>query len=149
MLTIRGNSTSRDCSGGTRRDFLRAGSLGLGGLSLPGMLKARTVQATGAQGPNDTSVVWLFLSGGPSHIDTYDVKPNAPSEFRGPFEPIATSLPDYSICELLPQQARVMDKISVVRTFSHADGNHGSAVHWVATGVLFPPADLGEPQIAP
>src|SRR5205807_804960 len=53
------------------------------------------------------------------------------------------------ICELLPAQARIMDKMALVRTFSHADGNHGSAVHWVATGVLFPPADLGEPQIAP
>jgi hypothetical protein len=91
----------------------------------------------------------LFLSGGPSHLDTYDMKPNAPAEFRGPFRPIRSNVPGVELCELMPQQAQLMDKMAVVRTLGHADGNHGSAVHWVATGVLFPPADLGQPQIAP
>lgn len=148
MLSITAR-TKRRISGFTRRDFFRVGSLGIGGLTLSNLLRARAAQASLAQPMRDTSVVWLFLSGGPSHIDTYDMKPAAPAEFRGPFAPISTALDGYSICELMPEQARVMDKMSVVRTFGHRDGNHGSAVHWVATGVLFPPADLGEPQIAP
>src|SRR5206468_3539721 len=136
-------------SGGiSRRDALRIGTLGLGGLTLPGLLAARSVQADSGR-RDDTSVVFLFLSGGPSHIDTYDMKPDAPSEFRGLFDPIPTRLPGLEICELMPRQAALADKLSLVRTFSHQDGNHGSAVHWVATGVLHPPADLGAAQIAP
>jgi len=145
MLTFPWSSAD----GVTRRDFLRVGTLGLGGLTLPKLLRARAADATAGRTVKDTAVVWLFLSGGPSHIDTYDPKPDAPAEFRGLFRPIKTRVPGLDVCELLPAQARVMDKMSLVRTFSHADGNHGSAVHWVGTGVLFPPADLGEPQIAP
>ncbi len=145
MLTLPTAATSRNCAGITRRDLLRVGALGLGGLTLPNLLRARAA----GRATKDTSVVWLFLPGGPSHLDTYDPKPDAPAEFRGPFRPIRTRVPGLDVCELMPQQARVMDKMAVVRTFGHNDGNHGSAVHWVATGVLFPPADLGEPQIAP
>jgi hypothetical protein len=94
-------------------------------------------------------VVWLFLSGGPSHIDTYDMKPDAPREFRGPYQAAPTNVPGIRLCHLMSKQTRVMDKMAIVRTLSHGDGNHGSAVHWVATGVLYPPADLGLPQIAP
>lgn len=149
MLNIPNRVASRNGAGVTRRDFFRVGTLGLAGLNLPGLLRARAT-AAGAGGPaRRTSVVWLFLSGGPSHIDTYDMKPEAPAEFRGPYRPIRTNVPGIQICHLMPKQARVMDRMAVVRTLSHGDGNHGSAVHWVATGVLFPPADLGEPQIAP
>lgn len=148
MLHVVSGSQARDCSGMTRRDALRIGALGLGGLTLPNLLAARSAQAaTGAA--KDTSVVFLFLSGGPSHIDTYDMKPEAPAEFRGLFDPIATRLPGLDICELMPRQAEIADRFSLVRTFSHEDGNHGSAVHWVATGVLHPPADLGAAQISP
>jgi hypothetical protein len=77
------------------------------------------------------------------------MKPDAPAEFRGPYKPIQSNVSGIQICHLMPKQTRLMDKMSIVRTLSHGDGNHGSAVHWVATGVLFPPADLGEPQIAP
>jgi hypothetical protein len=149
MLTFAGASTTRNCAGITRRDFFRVGTLGLGGLTLPGLLRARAAGSAAGHSPKDTAVVWLFLSGGPSHVDTYDPKPDAPAEFRGPFRPIRTAVPGVAVGELLPRQARVMDRMALVRTFGHQDGNHGSAVHWVATGVLFPPADLGEPQIAP
>lgn len=148
MLHVMANSQACDCSGMSRRDALRVGALGLGGLTLPGLLAARSAQGNSSL-KTDTSVVFLFLSGGPSHIDTYDMKPAAPAEFRGPFRPIPTRLPGLEICELMPRQAEIADKISLIRTFSHEDGNHGSAVHWVATGVLHPPADLGAPQIAP
>jgi hypothetical protein len=139
MLTIRGSS---------RRDFLTVGSLGLAGLTLPDLQRGRAASPAGRTAP-ETSVVWLFLSGGPSHIDTYDMKPDAPREFRGPYRAAPTNVPGIRLCHLMPKQARLMDKMSIVRTLSHSDGNHGSAVHWIATGVLFPPADLGEPQIAP
>ncbi len=145
MLSFFGRTAGRDCSGMARRDFLRVGALGLGGLTLPGLLRARAAD----HGRKDTSVVLLFLPGGPSHIDTYDMKPDAPAEFGGPFRPIRTNVPGVDVCELMPRQARVMDRMALVRTFSHGDGNHGSAVHWVMTGVLYPPADLGLPQIAP
>lgn len=148
MLNLWGRRSVRDCSGVSRRDVLRVGWLGLGGLTLPGLLAARAAQA-GSSPSKETSVVFLFLSGGPSHIDTYDMKPAAPAEIRGPFHPISTRLPGLELCELMPRQAAVADRMSLVRTFSHEDGNHGSAVHWVATGVLHPPADLGAPQIAP
>jgi hypothetical protein len=136
-------------AGTSRREFLRVGTLGLGGLTLPGLLRARAAAAASERPTGDAAVVWLFLSGGPSHIDTYDPKPNAPAEYRGPFQPIATRLPGVCVSDLMPRQARVFDKMALVRTLSHGDGNHGSAVHWVATGVLYPPADRGEPQIAP
>lgn len=133
----------------TRRSFLQVGTLGVAGLTLPNLLRARAQAVETGQHLKDTAVVWLFLSGGPSHIDTYDPKPDAPDEIRGPYRPLRTNVPGVLLSELLPQQARLMDKMALVRTFSHGDGNHGSAVHWVATGVLHPPADRGEPAIAP
>ncbi len=149
MLTIHGQATSRDRAGLDRRGFLTVGSLALAGLALPDLLAGRAAATEAGRTVRDTSVVWLFLSGGPSHIDTYDLKPDAPREFRGPYRPIQTNVPGIQLCHLMPRQTKLMDRMSLVRTLSHADGNHGSAVHWVATGVLFPPADLGEPQIAP
>src|SRR5262245_23938793 len=145
MLSFLGGTPVQGCDGATRRNFLKVGALGLGGLTLPSLLRARAAE----RDSKDTAVVLLFLPGGPSHLDTYDMKPSAPAEFRGLFKPIRTSVPGIDICELMPRQARIMDKLSLVRTFSHADGNHGSAAHWVMTGVIYPPADLGEPQIAP
>src|SRR5436305_1189905 len=122
MLRLTGNRATRNCAGISRRDALRVGTLGLAGLTLPGLLRARA--ATGAGSHKDVSVVFLFLSGGPSHLDTYDMKPAAPAEFRGPFQPIRTKVPGIQICELMLRQAKVMDKLSLVRTFSHQDGNH-------------------------
>lgn len=148
-MTIRGPRLGQFCDGVSRRQFLTVGSLGLAGLTLPDLLRGRAAAAQAGRTAPDTSVVWLFLSGGPSHIDTYDMKPDAPREFRGPYKAAPTNVPGIRLCHLMPEQARLMDKMAIVRTLSHADGNHGSAVHWVATGVLFPPADLGEPQIAP
>ena len=149
MLSFQGTSGHVNCEGVSRRDVLRVGALGMGGLTLPALLRARAADAAAGRPVKDTSVVWLFLSGGPSHLDTYDPKPGAPAEFRGPFDAISTNVPGVEFGDLMPRQTRVMDKMAVVRTLSHGDGNHGSAVHWVATGVLHPPADLGAPQIAP
>src|SRR5947207_1987318 len=106
MLSFPTSARSRNGAGITRRNFLTAGSLGLGGLTLSGLLGARAAAAAaGSGGPasRDTSVVWLFLSGGPSHIDTYDMKPDAPAEFRGPYQPIRTNVPGIDICHLMPR----------------------------------------------
>ncbi len=124
------------CDGVSRRSFLRVGTAGVfgAGLSLPGLLAA---QARAARAPKDeVSVIYLFLKGGLSTIDTFDLKPNAPAEIRGEFEPIATNVPGIQICEHLPLVAGQMDKFSLIRSFAHSNSNHGQADHYMLTGYL-------------
>ena len=97
-----------------RRDFLRAGALGLGGLTLPDLLRLRAAQ--GATGKTPRAVIMVCLAGGPSHLDMYDMKPNAPADIRGEFKPIRTNLPGFDICEHMPRQATIADKLALVRT---------------------------------
>jgi hypothetical protein len=123
------------CDGVTRRNFLRVGALGMAGLTLPDVLRLR---ATAATAPKDTAVIQIFLGGGPTHIDTYDLKPDAPKEFRGEFKPIPTNVPGIDICELFPRQAQVMDKMTIIRSLYHTTADHGVGAHWVLTG--FPSA---------
>src|SRR5579885_3576931 len=112
MLTV-GGSEHRPCDGVSRRDFLRAGALGLGGLTLADVLRLRA--ASGERTPA-RSVIMVCLAGGPSHLDMYDLKPDAPAEVRGDFKPIKTNVPGIDLCELFPLQAKVADKLAVVRT---------------------------------
>src|SRR5438045_2752218 len=96
------------CSGPlSRRSFLQAGMLGLSGLGLSDLLRLRAEGNTGHHSPPDTAVILVWLPGGLSHIDTYDMKPNAPKEYRGDFRPIKTVVPGLDVCELLPQHAKV------------------------------------------
>ncbi len=112
MLTFFGRSR-RYCDGISRRDFLRVGALTVGGLSLADLLR---LKATAAEAPAaGKSVIMVFLHGGPSHIDMYDMKPRAPVEFRGEFRPIRGNVPGMDICELMPRQAQIMDKLAVLR----------------------------------
>lgn len=104
-----------------RRDVLRAGFLGLGGLTLADMYR---LEAQGAVTPNDAAVILLFVHGGPSHLETYDLKPRAPSEIRGPFSPISTNAPGIDICEHLPLQAQVAHRFSLIRSCSHDEADH-------------------------
>src|ERR1051325_1042256 len=113
-----------------RRSMLKVGALALGGLTLPNLLKVR------AEGSATTrkSVILVWLAGGPSHIDMYDLKPNAPAEVRGEFKPIDTNVPGIRIGEHLPRQARIMDKMAVVRSAYHTNAGHGMGSQWMLTG---------------
>ena len=114
-----------------RREFLRAGVLGLGGLSLGNLMQARAAQPAAQR---DTSIILFWMWGGPSQLETYDLKPDAPSEYRGPFRPIATNVPGLDICELFPQQARLADKFSLVRSLHHEMSAHNDGSIEVLTG---------------
>jgi hypothetical protein len=100
-------------AGFSRRDFLRLGALGLGGLSLADVLRLRAQAATRTK---VRSVIMVCLAGGPSHMDMYDMKPGAPADYRGEFKPIKTNVPGFDICEHMPRQAKIADKLALVRT---------------------------------
>lgn len=104
----------------TRRDCLRVGLLGIGGLVLSDLLRLRAA----AQETTDTAVILLFVHGGPSHLETYDLKPDAPAEIRGPFKPTATNVPGIQVCEHLPKHARIADRFTLIRSCSHDQANH-------------------------
>src|SRR6185312_8313472 len=112
MLTLWG-PRNRFCDGITRRSFRRAGALGLGGMTLADVLRLR---AHAGASPSPKSVIMVCLAGGPSHLDMYDMKPSAAVEYRGDFRPIPTRVPGLDICELMPLQARIADKLAIVRT---------------------------------
>jgi hypothetical protein len=116
-----------------RREFLRAGSLGLLGLTLP-----QLVQAQSAPRKRAKSCILLFMWGGPAQQDTWDLKPDAPAEYRGEFRPIPTNVPGIQICEHLPQLARRADKLALIRSMTHGDVDHLTATHYLLTGRAVP-----------
>lgn len=125
------------CDGIQRRSFLRAGSAGAFGsmVTLPALLQHQALAAEGGSpGKDQLSLIVVFLRGGLSTIDTFDMKPNAPSEFRGEFQPIATNVPGIQIGEHLPKVAQQMDKFSLIRSFGHRNSDHGPADHYMLTG---------------
>lgn len=131
------NTQSSGCSGPlARREFLRAGALALGGLSLSDLLEARaaTMDAIGRSATPDTTVILFWMWGGPSQFETYDPKPQAPSEYRGPFNPIATKVPGLDLCELFPLQAKLGDRISLVRSLHHEMSAHNDGSIELLTG---------------
>lgn len=119
MLTIWG-AAQRYCDGISRRNFLKIGAFGAG-LTLADMLRARATAAGTSAASANKSVIMVYLPGGPSHMDMYDLKPEAPAEFRGEFKPIATSVPGVQISEHFPMQARMWDKMAVVRSCVSVD----------------------------
>lgn len=121
MLTLQGSQPRTFCDGVSRRDFLRIGGLALGGVNLPSILRA---EAQSAVKRSHKAVIMIFLPGGPSHQDIFDLKMDAPSEIRGEFRPIATNVPGIQITEHLPRLARMMDKCTIIRSMSDCDGRH-------------------------
>lgn len=116
-----------------RRDFLRVGSLTLGGVSLSDVIAGRSKGASVPANPT-TSVILLYLHGGPSQLETYDLKPNAPSDYRSIFREIPTNVVGMRICEWFPWQARLADKFSLIRSLSHDIGIHSDGGIMVLTG---------------
>src|SRR5271165_1407385 len=114
MLNIWGAKHRAFCDRLTRRDFLRVGALGLGGLTLADFLRLRGQGAVKPKSPHK-AVILVCMEGGPSHIDMYDMKPDAPAEVRGEFKPIDTNVSGVRIGEHLPKQAKIVDKLAVVR----------------------------------
>jgi hypothetical protein len=115
---------------------LKVGVLGLSGLTLADSLRLKAAAGAAAASRKDTAVILLWMGGGPSHIDTYDLKPDAPVEFRGEFKPIATNVPGIAIGEHLPLQAHCMDKLAIVRSAAHTNAGHGMGTHWMMTGYV-------------
>jgi hypothetical protein len=115
----------------TRRAALKAGFLGVTGLALPQYLRAREQQSTGS---HEKSVILVWLDGGPSQLETYDPKPDAPAEYRGPFGVAKTRAPGVNFSTLMPESAKRFDKLSVIRSLHHDTGDHFAGGHWMATG---------------
>src|SRR5262245_4698978 len=134
--------SSRDCTGTSRREFLRVGGLATLGLSLPGFLRMQQAQAAAGAAPRKKSTVnciLLWMQGGPSHHDTFDPKPDAPAEVRGEFGTIPTTLTGVRIAEHLPMLARQTDKYSIIRGHDPKNGSHGTADHLMMSGHKFNP----------
>ncbi len=130
------NRANQHCSGPVaRREFLRTGVLGLGGLTLPQLFQLREARAaSGINVPADTSVIFVWLPGGPPHMEMYDMKPDAPAEYRGEFRPIATTVPGLEVCELMPLHAKLAHKYNVVRSIAHQFADHGGGHKRFMTG---------------
>ena len=141
MLTLRTGGT-RDCSGLSRRDFVRAGVLGLGGLSLAQLLATKAAaRAAGKAYVRDRSIVLLFLGGGASHIETFNPNLDAPEPYCSVTGEVKTAIPGLSLGGTFPQLAKHANKLAVVRSFSHENGNHPKAIIHVLTGGTDPTGD--------
>jgi hypothetical protein len=134
MLRVSFGGRSQNCAGMLRRDFLQIGSLGIAGLSLPNLLRSRAAAAESRASKSCKSVILYWLDGGPTHFETYDPKPDAPAEYRGPLGTIKTKVPGIVLSELLVEHAKVMDKVSILRSVHHDNGDHFAAGHWMLTG---------------
>jgi len=132
MLTINGLPKTT-CAGISRRELLQIGGAGLLGLCLPKVLAAKNAAAALTNG-RAKSVIFLFLFGGPSQLETFDLKPDAPREIRGPFSPIRSRTPDLLMCEHLGRLAGISDKFAVIRTMTHTFNDHSGGGHYIQTG---------------
>jgi uncharacterized protein (DUF1501 family) len=149
MLNLWSSRTRRDCDGANRRDFLKVGALGMSGLMLPDLLRARAAAAAAGHTTRNTSVVWLWLGGGPTHVETFDPKMSAPAEFRSTVGAVQTNVAGIELGGVFPKMARVADKMAYVRSFAHRNSGHGGGTHWVMTGYNFVQADNGGGQSHP
>ena len=134
MLRIDTGRTRKYCDGLSRRSFLQVGVAGMASAGLSDVLRARAASVTSGNPRKDTSVILIWIDGGPSHMDLYDLKPDAPSAYAGIWRPIPTNVAGMDISPLFPLQARVADKFSIIRSLHHNRGGHFDAGHWMLTG---------------
>jgi hypothetical protein len=145
MLDIQGRQVTLSGPQVSRRDFVRVGALGIAGLTLADWLK---LQARGEvkKQPKAKSVIQLWMGGGPPHMDTFDPKPDAGSEYTGPYHnPLQTNVPGIKICETLPLMAKQADKYSIIRSITHGDSGHETATYLMQTCTL--PGELAYPAV--
>lgn len=134
MLNVFSRTSSPTCDGKSRRNFLRVGALGFGMLGLPQLLQARAVAKSEGSQTKDTSVIWIWLGGGATHIETFDPKMTAPAEYRSVTGEVKTNLPGVTFGGNFERMAKVADKMAIVRSFAHSNSGHGGGTHWVMTG---------------
>jgi len=133
MFRVDAGLSPRYCDGMKRRSFVQLGIAGMANVGLSRLLQAKENSAAVTGEKKKTSVILVWLDGGPGHLDTYDMKPEAPAEYRGIWNPIPTNVPGFEITELFPKQAQVADKFSVVRSLSHGTGDHFAGAHRMLT----------------
>lgn len=134
MIRFNAGTQNQSCDGATRRDFIQVGSLGAAGLTLGSLLRARANAANLGEAARSTSVVWLWLGGGPTHVETFDPKMDAPVEFRSTVGAVNTSVTGVQLGGVFPKMASVADHMAFVRSFSHTNSGHGGGTHFVMTG---------------
>lgn len=135
MLRINAGNAQKYCDGLSRRSFVQLGVAGMAAVGLPSILYSKEASAAQGMPKKDTSVILIWLDGGPGHMDTYDMKPNAPAKYRGMWRPIRTNVPGIEFSEMFPLQAKVADKFSIVRSLHHEGINdHFNDAHIVLTG---------------
>ncbi|MBQ17424.1 MAG: hypothetical protein CMJ65_09900 [Planctomycetaceae bacterium] len=133
MLRVDSGRTGRYCDGLSRRSFVQLGVAGMASAGLGDVARAKAAAATGKTGTNNNAAIMIWLDGGPSHLDMYDMKPEAPAEYRGIWTPIRTNVPGIELSELFPLQAQVADKFSIVRSLHHDTGSHFDGGHRMLT----------------
>lgn len=133
MLKVDAGLSNKYCDGLNRRSFVQLGVAGMASVGLGDVLRAKAASATEGRSKKNTSAILIWLDGGPSHLDLYDMKPEAPSEVRGLWQPIKTNVEGIEISELFPMQAQVADKFSIVRSLHHDNGDHFSGGHLMLT----------------
>ena len=135
MLNINLNqSISKRCNGQSRRDCLRVGTLGPLGLTMAHLLQQQSLVAEESPQRRAKSVILVYLGGGLSHHDSFDLKPEAPAEIRGKYKPVSTCVPGIQICELLPKISGIMDRVALIRSGSHTNDHHETATNWALSG---------------
>ena len=139
-------SLNLNCAGIARRDFIQLGVGGVLGLGMGDLisLRADAAKAAGKPSPDNVNCILVWLDGGPTHFETFDPKPDAPSDVRGEFNPIPTNVAGVQFCETVPRLASSLDKMAIVRSICHKDPNHGGGNHYMMTGAPTPiPVNCG------
>lgn len=149
MFTVWGSQRRLGCDGKARRDFLKVGAAGVCGLTLPGLLQARAEAAKLGAERKDTSIIFLFLNGGPSQYETFDPKPENPAPFRSVVGAVQTNVPGTMIGGLFTNLSQHADKFSLIRSYTHSSADHADATHFLMTGHAHRPAAFGAAQNQP